>query len=283
MEKPNNTKDNQVEKFRLSLVDDTTHKVLWLRRFSRARMIVAAVAAVVALLVGIFCLIAFTPIRTFIPGYPDARTKRQAIQNAMRIDSLETQILQWELYTENLKRVVSGEEPVRLDSLIRRISRERETADSATLASRDSLLRARVQEEEQFQVPRIHRDLPIEGVHFFTPVKGVVSQGYDARQHPYLDITAPAGSVVTAVLDGTVVFAGWDEDTGYTLVLQHNGDIISVYKRNPKLLKAIGESVKAGTPVALVGNSGSLTTGDHLHLELWYRGTAVDPAKYISF
>ncbi len=137
--------------------------------------------------------------------------------------------------------------------------------------------------EEQFQVPRIHRDLPIEGVHFFTPVKGVVSQGYDARQHPYLDITAPAGSVVTAVLDGTVVFAGWDEDTGYTLVLQHNGDIISVYRRNQKLLKATGESVKAGTPVALVGNSGSLTTGDHLHLELWYRGTAVDPAKYISF
>ena len=88
---------------------------------------------------------------------------------------------------------------------------------------------------------------------------------------------------MTAVLDGTVVFAGWDEDTGYTLVLQHNGDIISVYKRNQKLLKATGESVKAGTPVALVGNSGSLTTGDHLHLELWYRGTAVDPAKYISF
>ena len=283
MEKPNNTKDNQVKKFRLSLVDDMTHRVLWLRRFSRMRLILTAVAAVVAILVGIFCLIAFTPLRTFIPGYPDARTKRQAIQNAMRIDSLETQILQWELYTENLKRVVSGEEPVRLDSLIKRISQERETADSAVLASRDSLLRARVQDEEQFQIPQTRRDLPIEGVHFFTPVKGVISQGYDARRHPYLDITAPAGSVVTAVLDGTVVFSGWDEDTGYTLVLQHNGDILSVYKHNQKLLKAIGEHVTAGTAVALVGNSGSLTTGDHLHLELWYRGTAVDPGKYISF
>lgn len=283
MEKPNNTKDNQVENFRLSLVDDMTHRVLWFRRFSRVRFLVTVISAAVVLLIGIFCLIAFTPIRTFIPGYPDARSKRQAIQNAMRIDSLETQILQWELYTENLKRVVSGEEPVRLDSLIKRISQEREAADPAFLASRDSLLRARVQEEEQFRIPQSRRDLPIEGIHFFTPLKGVISQGFDARKHPYLDITAPAGSVVTAILDGTVVFSDWDEGAGYTLAIQHNGDLLSIYKHNQKLLKGTGERVTAGMPVALVGGSGSLTTGDHLHLELWYRGTAVDPAKYISF
>ena len=137
--------------------------------------------------------------------------------------------------------------------------------------------------QEQFEVSGVTRNLPIAAVAFFTPVKGVVSQGFDRAVHPYLDITAPPGSVVMSVLDGTVVFSGWDDDTGYTLAIQHKGDIVSFYKHNEKLLHKTGDKVKAGTPVALVGNSGSLTTGDHLHFELWYAGEAVDPAQYISF
>ena len=111
----------------------------------------------------------------------------------------------------------------------------------------------------------------------------MVSQGFDRTLHPYVDVTAPTGTAVMAVLDGTVVFAGWEEADGYTLAIQHKGDILSVYKRNEKLLKKAGDTVKAGTPVALVGSSGSLTKGDHLRFELWYDGEAVDPAAYISF
>ena len=112
---------------------------------------------------------------------------------------------------------------------------------------------------------------------------GVVSQGYDPALHPYIDITAPAGSVVKAVLDGTVINDSWSDDTGYTIQIQHNGDLISIYKHNEKLLKKTGEKVTAGSPIALVGNTGKLTTGEHLHFELWYQGETVDPARYISF
>ena len=113
-----NTHPKKTRSYRVSLVDAQSHERLWSLRFTRTSAIIAGVSAAVVVILGLFSLIAFTPIRTFIPGYPDAHTKRQAIQNAMRIDSLETKLVQWELYTENLRRVVAGEQPIRLDSLI---------------------------------------------------------------------------------------------------------------------------------------------------------------------
>ena len=270
-------------KYRASLIDAISHERLWSIVFTRPAFIAAVISLAVLLLVVFFLLVAFTPLRTFIPGYPNAQARRQAVQNAIRIDSLETQILQWELYTENLRKVVAGEEPLLLDSLILKQQATGRDVDPAFLARRDSLLRARVTEAEQFEVSGPRRNLPIEALSFYTPLKGVVSQGFDRTLHPWVDVTAPTGTAVMAVLDGTVVFAGWEEADGYTLAIQHKGDILSVYKRNEKLLKKAGETVKAGTPVALVGSSGSLTKGDHLRFELWYDGQAVDPAAYISF
>ena len=275
--------NKKIRKYRLALIDGISHERLWSIVFTRPAFIIAAVSLGVLLLVIFFLLIGFTPLRTFIPGYPDARARRQAVQNAIRIDSLETQILQWELYTENLRKVVAGEEPLLLDSLILRQQAQGLSGDSAYLARRDSLLRSRVAEAERFEVSGPRRELPIEALSFYTPLKGVVSQGFDRTLHPYVDVTAPTGTAVMAVLDGTVVFAGWEEADGYTLAIQHKGDILSVYKHNEKLLKKAGETVKAGTPVALVGSSGSLTKGDHLRFELWYAGEAVDPAAYINF
>ena len=275
--------NKKTRKYRAALIDAFSHERLWSIVFTRPAFIIAAVSGAVLLLLICFLLIAFTPLRTFIPGYPNAQARRTAVQNAIRIDSLETQILQWELYTENLKRVVAGEEPLLLDSLILKQQAAGEALDPAFLARRDSLLRARVVEAEQFELSGPRRDLPIEALSFYTPLKGVVSQGFDRTLHPYVDVTAPTGTAVMSVLDGTVVFAGWEEADGYTLAIQHKGDILSVYKHNEKLLKKAGESVKAGTPVALVGSSNSLTKGDHLRFELWYAGEAVDPAAYISF
>ena len=278
-------KDRRPSKFRLALIDDRTHEHIFSLHFSRTTFFVALVSILVVFTTAIWALIAFTPVRTFIPGYPDAHSKRAAIQNAIRIDSLESVIYRWELYAENLRRVVEGEEPLKIDSLINaEKSMSGRKVDEASLAMKDSLLRQQVKEEEQFDISgRDKRNLPIEGLHFFTPLKGVISQGYDPAIHPYIDITAPAGSVVKAVLDGTVINDSWSEDAGYTIQIQHDGDIISIYKHNEKLLKKTGEKVSAGSPIALVGNTGKLTTGEHLHFELWYKGETVDPARYISF
>ena len=278
-------KDNKTSKFRLAIIDDKTHKHLFNIHFTRTSFFVALISVIVVFTALIYSIVAFTPVRTFIPGYPDAHSKRAAIQNALRIDSLENVIYRWELYSENLRRVVDGEEPLKIDSIINaRDSRAASDLDAAELALKDSLLRQHVKEEEQFGISdRDKRDLPIEGLHFFTPLKGVVSQGYDPAVHPFVDITAPAGSVVKATLDGPVIYDGWSEDAGYTIQIQHEGDIISIYKHNEKLLKKTGDKVTAGSPIALVGNTGSLSTGDHLHFELWHKGESVDPTRYINF
>lgn len=274
-----------IKNFRLTLVDDDTHDKVWSKKFTRIGALVTAVTVIVVTIATIFCVIAFTPIRTLIPGYPDARSKHDAIKNAITIDSLENVLTKWELYSENLRRVVDGQEPMKIDSLMEvRKNPAAEAGDSRELAEKDSLLRKEVADEDRFDIkPGSARTLPIEGMHFFTPLKGVVSQGYDKALHPYIDITAPGNSVVMSVLDGTVISAGWNDTEGYTIRIQHEGDIISVYKHNQKLLKETGDKVTAGTPIAVLGGTGSTSDGDHLHFELWHKGEAVDPTKYISF
>ena len=275
----------KITNFRLSLIDDETHKPILVTRFSRTNFLVAAISAVVIFCLVIYIIIAYTPVRTLIPGYPDARAKRAAIQNAIRVDSLETLVSRWELYSENMRRILDGEEPVRLDSLIMKMAEEGRTGLSEKqIRKQDSILRMNVTQEEQFQLSLAEgRNLHIEGMHFFCPLKGVISQEYDPSIHPFVDITAPANSMVYATLDGTVISSGWTDDTGYTIQIQHINDIISIYKHNQKLLKKVGDKVTAGEPIAIVGNTGALTTGDHLHFELWYKGEAVDPTKYINF
>lgn len=281
----NRNKEKKSRNFRLALIDDKTHQQLVTLHFTRTSFFITIVTILVVLCAIIFSIIAYTPVKTFIPGYPDAQSKRAAIQNAIKIDSLENVIFRWELYSENLRRVVEGQEPVKIDSLIRKMENTAsDELDMARLAQQDSLLRQHVKEEEQFGISaRNRRDLPIEGLHFFTPLKGVISQGYDPVIHPYVDITASEGAVVKATMDGTVIFAGWSDEAGNTIQVQHDGDIVSIYKHNEKLLKKAGDKVTAGTPIALVGNSGSLTTGAHLHFELWYKGETVDPTQYINF
>lgn len=279
-----NEKNKKSGSYRITITENDSHRHIWGTRFTKTSLFVTIVSIVVMLCAITYCLIAYTPVRTFIPGYPDARTKRVAIQNAIKVDSLERVIYRWELYSENLKRAVEGKEPIKIDSIIKASRKDAaEPVDAAALQKQDSLLREKVKEEEQFEISaRGRRDLPIEGLHFFTPLKGVVSQGFDAT-HPYVDITAAEGSAVKATLDGTVIYTGWSEDDGNTIQIQHTDDIVSIYKHNDKLLKKAGDKVKAGTSIAIVGNTGNTSTGTHLHFELWHKGEAVDPSHYIKF
>lgn len=273
-------------KYRLSLVDNETHDTLRSIRFSRGQLIYGIITAVLAILLIAYLLFAFTPLRTTIPGYPNAHSRRQAVANALKIDSLENAVTRWSLYAEGLSSVLTGGAPVDFDSLLQAGKQARYLSDKdpAELARRDSLFQQTVQKEEQFGVgTRDERDLPIEGMHFFTPLKGVVATGYDRVVHPAIDVTAPTGSVVSAVLDGTVIFTAWDAGQGYVMILQHREDLLSIYTNNQKLLKSTGQAVKAGTPIALVGGTDRTAGHDHLHFELWQNGQSLDPTRFISF
>ncbi len=262
-------------------MDDQSHDVLWVMSRRRVVFIIEMVFVLLLFLAAAFSLIAYTPIRTFIPGYPDAKTRRAAILTALEVDSLQNVVSRWELYSGNLLRIVEGQEPIQIDSLVRMAAKpELSEADIQRMHEQDSLLREMVTAEEQREQNSKMRKPSIENMHFFTPLKGVVSRGYEPVSHPYVDMTAPANSVVMAVLDGTVTVSS-DAD-GFELTLQHADDIITIYRHLQKILVKTGDKLSAGASMALVGESGSLS-GDHLQFELWYRGESADPAKYIKF
>jgi len=277
-------KEKQHTTYRFTISHDESHDQLWVRRYNTQTLWIYGTIIAVIVVGIIFSLIAFTPIRTVIPGYPNSRTRAVAVQNAIKIDSLETIITRWQLYSENLRRVVDGEAPLNIDSVLRSSSPSdsQSVFDASALLKRDSLLRETVTRSEQFEVSDNARKLPVDAQHFFTPVKGVVSRAYDQMLHPYVNISAPPGSLVLSALDGTVLFTGWNEESGYTIIVQHPDDIVTVYIHNQKLLKNVGDKVAAGSPLALLGSTGLDASEAHLHFELWLKGEALDPSQYIN-
>ena len=284
MSKDNKEKKRDLlRKYRIAVIDDESHRNLF--AFHGTKWKILATLAV-SLLLFAFCiaaLVMYTPIRRVIPGYPSAQTLHLAAENARKVDSLEREMWIWSLQFSNLQRILSGEEPLKMDSLLQDRSALSEYAYSDLYQYEDSLLRDKIDRVERFNLSENrNRDLGLEALVLFPPVKGVVSSAYEEARHPYIDLAVEENSVVSSVLDGTVVFAGWQDETGYTMYIQHRDDLISVYKHNAKLLRQAGDKVTAGMPVAMSGNTGHLTTGPHLHFELWYRGMPIDPIKYMK-
>ena len=275
-------------KLRIALVDDLTQDHLWRLHFTPLGLGFVVAAAVILLFVLFWCLVALTPVRTLVPGYPDQQTRAAAATNAAKIDSLEYEIRKWSLYSENLRRVLSDEELLPLDSLFARIGEGSAVAPvpAESLAESEASLRADVIEAEAAAAVQNPEGTPrpLEGVTFFAPVQGVVTRGFDRNFHPGVDITVAPGSPVHAVLDGTVILSLWDDEFGYTLAVQHEGDLVSVYRRLGTVTRHDGDVVKAGTPIALTGTaSDSAEAKDLVTVELWHRGAPVDPAQYIRF
>ena len=274
------------KKYRFSIFNDTTHEEIFSFRANGGFSILSLLFVVISRIVSVTLLISLTSLREFIPGYPSAQSRQDLIQNAIKVDSLQNEINVWRLQLENIQRITLGEKPLAIDSLLNlHAAKDTSVVIDGNFAKDDSLLRAVVLREEQFNLTAREQKIEqIEGLHFFPPLKGVVTEEYNqAIGHPYLDIAAPENSVVSATLNGTVISAGWDDENGYSIHLQHDNNLVSVYKHNSKLLVKVHDKVAAGTPVALVGNTGSLSTAPHLHFELWHKGEAIDPLQYIKF
>lgn len=272
-------------KFRFSIFNDTSHEELFVFRANGLMMLLSIILGIIFIIVSVTFLISYTPLREFIPGYPNAQTRRAIVQNAIKLDSLERTVKLWDFQLINIQRIVTGQQPLEMKNIAIPADTSSPAKINANLSKNDSLLRLEVMKQEQFNLGgEKNRVTQIEGLHFFPPVKGIVSDGFSiAANHPYVDVAAVENSLVSAILDGTVIMANWTDETGFTIQIQHGNDLISIYKHNSKLLKRIGDKVKAGSGIALVGSTGSLSTGYHLHFELWHNGVAVDPTKYINF
>ena len=291
-------KDNPVtdvikRKHRFVVMDTDTFKEKFSFQLSGINLFVTIGITVIVLILLTTILIAFTPLREWIPGYTDTRMVEQTYQNAKKIDSLEAQLENQEWMIATMQSVLRGEkfpsepEAPQSDSAA--------TLQQLAVAYRhikeDSLLRLEVEREDnRYQVKESSvstlsstSDASPTITHlFFTPLKGNILTPYSASHHG-VDIAGEATRAVCAAYSGTVIFAGFTAEWGHVIALQHPGNVITVYQNNGSLLKQQGDAVRAGEPIAYVGNGGRRELGAYLHFEIWVGGVAVNPEEYISF
>lgn len=272
------------DKYRLVVLNENTFEERFAFKLSRMNVFVLGGIFSILLVTGTILLIAFTPIKEYIPGYSSTQLKRDAAKLTFESDSLKNRLAILENYTNAIRPVLTGEitgdDPI--DS-IQDLARRTEIDERKLDATRqDSLFREKIDSRDRFP---LSDELQNKAkVVFFAPITGSITQDFNAEnKHFALDIVAKTGTPVKAVADGTVIFAEWTAETGYVIILKHANNFISVYKHNGALLKQQGDLVKSGEAIASVGSTGELTTGPHLHFELWSDGYAVNPTKYIDF
>ncbi len=275
-------------KYRMVIMNDETFQEKFSLLLSPLNVLVIGGSVVIFLIVSVTYLIAFTSLREYIPGYADINLRRQVYESAVRLDSLEQAMVLKDRYLENLQMVISGELP---ETELHEPDTNRDYGAIEFSQSRqDSLMRAMVEEEERYNLRNLQlgaapsAESNIRNLFFFAPIKGEISAPFDPRSgHVGIDVVTKENEAVKATLDGTVVIATWTYDAGYVIAVQHGSNLMSFYKHNSVLLKKQGDAVKAGEVLAIVGNSGELTTGPHLHFELWLDGRPVNPEDYVVF
>lgn len=275
-------------KYRMVLMNDESFQEKFSLRLSPLNVIILGGTLAIFLVVLVTYIIAFTSLREYIPGYADINMRRQVYETTVRLDSLERAMLLKDRYLENLQLVISGELP---ETELLEPDTSKAYAEIEFSQSReDSLLRAMVEEEERYNLRTLQlgaapsAENNIRNLFFFAPIKGEISAPFDPKSsHVGVDVVSKENEAVKSTLDGTVVIATWTYDAGYVIAVQHTSNLMSFYKHNSVLLKKQGDVVKAGEVLAIVGNSGELTTGPHLHFELWFGGRPVNPVEYVVF
>ena len=229
-------------------------------------------------------IVFFTELRELVPGYSSSDLLNRAVYLTQKTDSLERQIELNNKFYKSIEDVLSG----KIDEFIPRenISIDSAISESSTLtilpSSEDSILRKYVENEDKFNLTK--NELVIENKMFFSPIKGDITQAFNFEENHFaVDISADIGTPVKSVLDGKILFSEWSVDTGHVIIIDHGDNIISVYKHNSKLLKEQNDYVQAGEVIAYSGNQGSLSSGPHLHFELWKNGTPINPEPLFNF
>ena len=273
-----------LHKYRLVILNENTFEEKISFKLSRLNVFVTGSLAVIGLIAFTTVLIAFTPLREYIPGYSSTALKRQATELTYKTDSLLTVLDYTNRYIDNIRMVLRGDienNQANRDSVFEPFKLDPSQIDLNPIRE-DSVLRAQVALEDKYN---LFEQPTFDGSELlYAPLTGTVSLGYDPDgKHYAIDIVAVKDTPVKAVASGTVIFAEWTAATGYVIILEHKDGLISAYKHNGSLAKEQGAVVRAGEVIASVGNTGELTTGPHLHFELWKNGNPINPLNYIDF
>jgi murein DD-endopeptidase MepM/ murein hydrolase activator NlpD len=281
--KPSKLKQKLTDKYRLVVLNEDTFQERFSLKLSRLNVFVVGGVFSIAIITLTVFLIAFTSLKEYIPGYSSTQLKKKATQLTYEADSLKMKIAVLEKFTQALRPVLTGEiEPDAIDSI--RNESKKAAIDYTKLSATEQDLEFREQIENKDRYALTAGAADKAKIIFFAPITGSVSQSFNAaNKHFAIDIVAKTGTPVKAVADGTVILSGWTAETGYTITIQHSNNFVSVYKHNGDLLKQQGDFVKSGEVIGSVGSTGELTTGPHLHFELWNNGYPTNPTNYIDF
>lgn len=277
------------DQYRLVILNEETLEERLSFKLSRLNVFIAIGLLSIILVLITTYIIAFTPLKEYIPGYTDVTLQRRIYELQLRSDSIAFAMRAQETYLENLKKVLGGDLPderemTPVDTV--QVNKYRNIKDKRS--PEDSALRAEYENASKYNLFRSDKSAgkgtAMYNLTFFPPVKGTVTSEFNPLlKHFGIDIVAPRNEGIKAAQDGTIIFSGWTVETGYVIAIQHPGNVISVYKHNSVLLKKQGNIVHAGETIAIIGESGELSTGPHLHLEIWMNGIPVNPKDYIVF
>lgn len=265
------------------LNEETFEEQLYFR-LTRLNVIIITTFIFSLLFTGTLLLISYTPIKEFIPGYSSTQMRKQAAENAFRLDSLMLAYQQSQLQMSSIQKVLTG------DIAFEEFKQQQFVLDTQDIGIReipkrnaeDSILRSIVAQEDKYSVVNNSKS-KVDFV-LFPPAKGNLSQTYDpVTKHFAVDIVLNENAPVKAVAEGTVIFSEWTADTGFVIIVEHPYGLLSAYKHNAALSKNQGDTVVAGEVIATAGDTGEYSTGYHLHFELWSDGFPMDPENFIDF
>ncbi|WP_442794864.1 M23 family metallopeptidase [Pelobium manganitolerans] len=280
--------DKLKEKYKLVILNDDTFEEKASFNASLWYLIIGAFAFAIILIVLTLITIRFTPLKEYVYGVTDPGSKKIIIEAYSKVDSLQMLADANKVYLENIKNIINGKVPG--EKQAKPVGDKTKASDSIKLNQKISKeereLRKLIESEGKFDLNENSAPVKsgIASYSFFSPVHGKVTDEFDPKiQHYGVDVASRQNESIKATLDGTVFFSNFTSETGYVIAIQHSNNLVSVYKHCSVLLKKVGSFVRAGDVIAIVGNSGEFTTGPHLHFELWFNGTAVNPKNYIPF
>ena len=275
--------DKLSDRFHILIVNEKTLERKKLLSSSSLNLAVSSFIAFLVVLSASFLLIYFTPLKEYFRGYTSLELRQNALENSMKLDSLESLYITQSNYINSLKDLLSGN--ISFEELDENLSSNENRFNELEIVAtnqEDSILRVLVEEEDKYNA------FDIQGERFttvlFPPVKGGLSSAFDLNSKHYgVDIVMPENSPVHSISEGIVVFSEWTSATGFVIIIEHLNGLTSIYKHNSSIVKSQGDRVGTGEIIAFTGNTGEQTTGPHLHFELWYQGEPVDPQSYIEF
>lgn len=273
-----------LHKYRLVILNEDTFEERLSFKLTRLNVFVLTSILAILLIAATTILIAFTPLREYIPGYSSTALKLKATELNYKTDSLQQVIAMNERYYSSIKRVLEGDVSTvefNRDSILEVAKTDTTEIDLAPNKA-DSLLREKVSKEDKYNL--FESAILTTSFVLFPPVNGTISEGYNAEEKHYaVDLVVAKDSPIKSTADGTIIFAEWTAETGFVVIIKHGEGLLSVYKHNASITKSQGDLVKAGEVIATAGNTGEYTTGPHLHFELWSDGYPINPTNFIDF